>query len=225
MAEPVETPRRNLTGAVVPAVAAAALAAVGTMLLVGRTGGEKTAALPVIENCILEGADAVNGPIELVDSNGAIVTQADFAGDPAILYFGFTHCPDICPTSMYTLAAALAEPNGYDVQPVLISLDPERDTPDVMGAYVQTEGFPQGLTGLTGTRAQVDAAKRSFHVYSARAPIEGAPDDVYNVDHSSFLYVLDGEWRTRAVVNTVRATPEQVAQCIAAGLERPIDPA
>ncbi|UPT61323.1 MAG: SCO family protein [Hyphomonadaceae bacterium JAD_PAG50586_4] len=173
MAEPVETPRRNLTGAVVPAVAAAALAAVGTMLLVGRNGGEKTAELPVIENCILEGADAVNGPIELVDSNGTTVTQADFAGDPAILYFGFTHCPDICPTSMYTLAAALAEPNGYDVQPVLISLDPERDTPEVMGAYVQTDGFPQGLTGLTGTRAQVDAAKRSFHVYSARAPIEG----------------------------------------------------
>ena len=81
MAEPVETPRRNLTGAVVPAVAAAALAAVGTMLLVGRSGGEKTAELPVIENCILEGADAVNGPIELVDSNGSTITQADFAGE------------------------------------------------------------------------------------------------------------------------------------------------
>lgn len=221
MAEPVETPRRNLTGAVVPALAAAALAAVGTMLLVGRNGGEKTAETPVVENCILEGAELVNGPIELVDANGATVTQADFAGEPAVLYFGFTHCPDICPTSMYTLQAALAEPGGYDVQPVLVSLDPERDTPEVMGAYVQTGGFPSGLVGLTGSRAQVDAAKASFHVYSARAPIEGAADDVYNVDHSSFLYVLDDQWRTRAIVNTVGATPQQVAQCIAAGLERP----
>ncbi|HEX8902686.1 SCO family protein [Vitreimonas sp.] len=220
MAEPVETPRRNLTGAVVPAVAAAALAAVGTLLLVGRNGGEKAPETPVVENCIIEGADVVNGPIELLDSNGATVTQADFAGEPAVVYFGFTHCPDICPTSMYTLAAALAEPGGYDVQPILISLDPERDTPEVMGAYVQTGGFPPGLVGLTGSRAQVDAAKASFHVYSARAPIEGAPEDVYNVDHSSFLYVLDGQWRTRSIVNTVQATPQQVAQCIAAGLER-----
>lgn len=218
MAEPVETPRRNLTGAVVPAVAAAALAALGVLLIVTRNGGPTET--PVVENCILEGADAVNGPIELVDSAGQTITQADFAGQPAVLYFGFTHCPDICPTSMYSLAAALAEPGGYDVQTVLISLDPERDTPQVMGAYAATEGFPSGLVGLTGSREQVDAAKASFHVYSARAPIEGAPADTYNVDHSSFLYVLDDQWRTRAIVNTVRATPEQVAQCIAAGLER-----
>jgi protein SCO1/2 len=190
------------------------------MLLVGRNGGEKSAAAPVVENCILENADAVGGPIELVDSNGATVTQADFAGEPVVLYFGFTHCPDICPTSMYSLAAALAAPGGYDVQPVLISLDPERDTPAVMGAYARTGGFPPGLLGLTGSREQVDAAKAAFHVYSARAEIEGATAGSYNVDHSSFLYVVDGQWRTRSIVNTVGATPEQMAACIAAGLEQ-----
>ncbi len=221
MGDPPETPRRNLTGAVLPAVAAAALAALGAMLLVGiNGGGQKNAATPVVENCILEGAEEVGGPIELVDANGSRVTQADFAGEPAVVYFGFTHCPDICPTSMYALSAALAQPGGYDVQPVLISLDPERDTPEVMGAYVRTDGFPAGLVGLTGSRAQIDAAKSAFHVYSARAPIEGGSDDVYNVDHSSFLYVLDGQWRTRSIINTLRATPEQTAACIAAGLER-----
>jgi protein SCO1/2 len=107
MAEPVETPRRNLTGAVVPALAVAGLAAIGAMLLVGTTGnGAKQAALP--RDCILENADGVGGPIDLVDSNGARVTQADFAGEPAVIYFGFTHCPDICPTSMYALGEALA---------------------------------------------------------------------------------------------------------------------
>jgi protein SCO1/2 len=219
MNEPVETPRRNLTGAVIPAVAAAVLAATGALLLVGRNGAEKQAT-PVVENCIIEGAEAVGGPIELVDANGATVTQADFAGEPAVVYFGFTHCPDICPTSMYSLAAALEQEGGYDVQAVLITLDPERDTPAVMGAYARTSGFPPGLAGLSGSRAQVDAAKAAFHVYSARAEIPGAADGAYNVDHSSFLYVMDGQWRTRAIVNTVRATPEQVAACIAAGLER-----
>jgi protein SCO1/2 len=217
MPETVETPRRNLTGAVVPAVAVAGLAALGALLLVMRNGEEKAAA-PVVENCILEGAEEVGGPLTLVDTNGATVTQADFAGAPAVLYFGFTHCPDICPTTMYALSEALAQPGGYDVQPVLITLDPERDTPEVMSAYVRTEGFPSGLIGLTGTREQVDAAKLAFHVYSTRVPIEGA--GAYNVDHSSFLYVLDGQWRTRAILNTVASTPQNMAQCIAAGLER-----
>jgi protein SCO1/2 len=220
MNEPVETPRRNLTGAVVPALAAAGAAAIAALLLVGQTGEQRNANAPVIENCILEGADAVGGPIELVDVNGATVTEADFAGEPAVVYFGFTHCPDICPTTMYTLADALAQPGGFDVRPVLVSLDPERDTPAVMAAYVQTGGFPPGLVGLTGSRAQVDAAKAAFRVYSQRAEIPGASDGAYNVDHSSFLYVLDGTWRTRAIVNTIRATPDQMAACIAAGLER-----
>lgn len=218
MSEPVETPRRNLTGAVVPALAVAFLAALGALFLVLRAGNDETQATPVVENCILEGAEEVGGPITLVDGAGATVTQADFAGAPAVVYFGFTHCPDICPTTMYTLAEALAQPGGYDVQPVLVSLDPDRDTPEVMAAYVRTNGFPAGLVGLTGTPAQVDAAKSAFHVYGARAP--GGSADAYNVDHSSFLYVLDGAWRTRAIVNTVAATPDQLAQCIAAGLQR-----
>jgi protein SCO1/2 len=214
----METPRLNLTGAVVPALAAAALAAAGALFLAGRYGERQSAAPPVIANCILEGAEEVGGPIALVDENGATVTQADFAGSPAVLYFGFTHCPDICPTTMYALAEALAAPGGYDAQPVLITLDPERDTPEVMGAYARTEGFPSGLVGLTGSRAQIDAAKQAFDVYSSRAP--GSTEDAYNIDHSSFLYVVDGQWRTRSIVNTVRASPNEIAQCIAAGLDR-----
>ena len=222
MNEPVETPRRRLTGAVVPALAAALLAALAVMLLVVRNGSEeKTASNGVsMENCILNNADAVGGPIELQDANGAPVTQADFAGQPAVIYFGFTHCPDICPTSMYALAAAQALEGGYDVQPILISVDPARDTPEVMGQYARTEGFPSGLVGLTGSQAQIDAAKRAFQVYASRVDIPDAPEGAYNVDHSSFFYVLDDQWRTRSIVRTNGASPEQVAACIAAGLER-----
>lgn len=230
---PVETPRRRLTGAVVPALAVAGLAAIGAMWLVGANGidGKQAALAP--RDCIIENADGIGGPIELVDSNGARVTQADFAGEPAIIFFGFTHCPDVCPTSMYAVAEALAQPGGYDVQPILVTVDPERDTPDRMREYTHTDGFPENLVGLTGTRAQVDAAARAFQVYHAKAAIPGAPADVYSVDHSSLLYVVDSNWRTVAALQTMRredptdpqsplvsAAPGDIAACIAAGLEQ-----
>ncbi len=231
MAEQVETPRRNLTGAVVPAVAAAALAAIGALVLVTRN--QDMAGGAPVEGCILENADALNGPIDLVDVNGARVTQADFAGQPAVVYFGFTHCPDVCPTTMYTVAQALAQEDSYDVQAILVSVDPARDTPEVMRAYAATPGFPPALVALTGSQEQVEAAKSSFHVYANRSDIPGAPADVYNVDHSSLLYVVDGQWRTVAAVATMsRADPndprspmaptpaDQLAACISRGLER-----
>lgn len=218
MSLPIEQPRRRLTGAIVPALAVAGLAGLGAMLLVGRPSGEKTANLP--EGCIIEGAEQIGGPIALVDTSGQPVTRADFSDGPAVLYFGFTHCPDVCPTAMYALAEALSAPGGYDIQPVLISVDPERDTPEILAAYVRTEGFPLGLQGLTGSPAQIEAAADVFRVVRQRAPIEGAPADAYSVDHSSFLYVMDADWRTRAVIATQGRSPEEIASCIAAGLER-----
>lgn len=229
MSEPVETPRRNLTNAALPALAAAALAGLGVLVLVGqgRVDNGPPAAIP---NCILEGADGVGGPIDLVDHNGARVTQADFAGEPAILYFGFTHCPDVCPISMNLLNEALQQPGGYDVQTVLISLDPERDTPRVLRDYVATAGFPPGLIGLTGTPAQVAAATEAFQVYSARA---GGDPTTYAIDHTSMIYVLDRQWHTVAMMPTVArsdgantasavvgAPVGDLAACIGAGLER-----
>ncbi|MGD9965098.1 MAG: SCO family protein [Hyphomonadaceae bacterium] len=227
---PVETPRRNLTGAIVPALAVAGLAAIGAMWLVGANGfGGKQTAPP--RDCILENADGIGGPIDLVDGNGAHVTQADFAGEPAVVYFGFTHCPDMCPGAMYQLSEALALPGGYDVQPILISFDPARDTPERMRAFVRTEGFPAGLTGLTGTPEQTGAAARAFQVYYSQ--VGGGSPETYDFDHSSLLYVLDGNWRTVAAMQTMRplnpmdprspaapVAPEEIAACIAAGLER-----
>ena len=232
MNEPVAAPRRNLTGAIVPALALAGLVAAGALFLAGRGGAEKGVSQAPPANCILENADAVGGPIDLVDANGRRVTQADFEGAPAVIYFGFTRCPDVCPTSMYALAEALAEPNGYDVRPVLITVDPARDTPAVMGAYAQTDGFPPGLMGLSGSEGQVEAAKRAFQVYSARVARPNDPPGMYNVDHSSLLYVMDAQWRTVAIAPTMRrsdpadsrspmvaTTPADLAACIAAGLE------
>ncbi|MGE0594742.1 MAG: SCO family protein [Hyphomonadaceae bacterium] len=214
---PVEQPRRNLTGAIVPALAAAGLAGLGAMLIVGMPQDGPSAA-PT--GCIVENADAVGGAISLVDANGNRVTQADFSGEPAVLFFGFTHCPDICPTAMYVLGEAMSLPGAHDAQSVLISVDPERDTPDAMGAYVQTGGFPAGLVGLTGTPEQVRAAADAFRVVYQKRPIEGAAEDVYNVDHTGFFYVMDGNWRTAAIMPSQTATPETLNACIAAGLDQ-----
>lgn len=239
MAEPVETPRRNLTGAIVPALAAAALAAVGAIAIVSLNGrGGPTAAQTAAADlppgvCILEHADALGGPIDLVDTNGGHVTQADFAGERALVFFGFTHCPDICPSTMYTVAEVLGRPGSYDAQAILITVDPERDTPDVMRAYTQTDGFPVGLVGLTGTRAQTSAAERAFGASSSRIEIPGAPANSYNVSHSFILYAMDENWRTVAGVRTMTetdpmipgsplrpTTPEEISACLAAGYER-----
>ncbi len=229
---PSETPRRNLTGAVVPALAAAALAGLGAMYFISQQRpGASAAAAPA--GCILEHAGALGGAISLVDTHGTAMTEADFAGQPAVLYFGFTHCPDVCPTTMYVLNQALQLPEGYDVQPIMISVDPARDTPEAMARYVTTDGYPEGLIGLTGNEAQVTSAAQAFQVSYSRG--EANADGGYNVNHSSFLYVLDENWRTVAAMPTFRpgemrpdgttspmvsVEPQELAACIVAGLDR-----
>ena len=98
--------------------------------------------------------------LELTGHDGKAHSLADFRGKVVVVFFVFTHCPDICPNSMYALAEALAQEGGYDVQPILITVDPERDTPERMREYTSTDGFPRGLAGLSGSRAQVDFARR-----------------------------------------------------------------
>ncbi len=230
MSDSGETPRRSLTAAAAPALIAAAVSALGAFALVGFGQGAGQPEAPV-PGCILEGAEVVGGPISLVDHNGAPVTQADFAGDPMVLYFGYTHCPDVCPTSLNTLAGALAEPGGFDPQTAFVTLDPERDTPQVVAQYVRSASFPPGIVGLTGTAAQVGAAKTAFQAYGARVP--GGEGGAYLLDHSSMIYVLDSNWKTVAIMSTIKhadpANPESalisvppadLARCIARGLER-----
>jgi len=212
----IETPRRNLTGAIVPALAAAALAGLGAMYLVGLPDQRGATGAP--PGCILNNLDTVGGPLALLDVNGQAVTQSDLASaGPSVLYFGFTHCPDVCPTALYALGAALSAPDGYDIQPVMVSLDPERDTPEIMDSYSKTDGFPAGLVGLTGSTQQVAAAARAYGVQYRKAPIEGDPD-AYNVDHTSFFYIVDEKWKTRGQMISFGATPESINACISAAL-------
>ena len=105
-----------------------------------------------------------------------------------LVFFGFTSCPDICPTTLGTVTAALEElgADANKLQPLLISVDPEGDTPTVMKEYLTS--FDPRILGLTGTPEQIQAAIRSFRVYASKQPLEG---EDYTMDHSAFIYLMD----------------------------------
>jgi protein SCO1/2 len=139
---------------------------------------------------------AVGGPFALVDTQGRAVTESDFRGRFMLVYFGFTYCPDVCPTSLTAIAQAL-DRLGADadkVVPVFITVDPERDTPEQMKEYVRH--FHPRLVGLTGTPEQIAAAAKAYRVYYAKAKASGAPADDYTMDHTSIIYLMgrDGKF-------------------------------
>jgi protein SCO1/2 len=133
-------------------------------------------------------APRIGGPFRLVDQNGQTVTDADLKGKWALVYFGFTHCEDTCPTVLNNLARALDQlgPERDRVREVFITVDPERDTPAVLKAYV--ERFSAPILALTGTPEAVAEAAKGYRVYFKKHPTEGGN---YDVDHSSVVYVMD----------------------------------
>jgi cytochrome oxidase Cu insertion factor (SCO1/SenC/PrrC family) len=139
------------------------------------------------------GAALVGGPFTLTDHTGKQVTDKDFLGRHMLVFFGFTYCPDICPTELQVMTAALdmMGPNGDKIQPVFITVDPERDTPDVMKAYV--ENFGPRLVGLTGSPQEIAAAAKAYRVYYAKSAKTGSED--YLMDHSSILYLMGADGR------------------------------
>lgn len=141
---------------------------------------------------IAGGKAAIGGPFELVKHTGETVTDADVITGPTLVYFGFTYCPDVCPldTARNAEAIDLLDEMGHDVTPVFISIDPARDTPDVLADYVEV--MHPKMIGLTGTQEQVKAASQAYKTYYRK---NGEGED-YLMDHSTFSYLMgpDGLW-------------------------------
>ena len=158
---------------------------------------------------------ALGGPFTLVDHTGRTVTERDFAGRLMLVYFGFTYCPDVCPTELGTIAAALDAmgPAGDRVTPVFVSVDPERDTPEAMADYVSR--FHPRMVGLTGSAEQVAAAARAYRVYFAKVRPRDSGD--YLMDHSSFIYLVGPDGRVRSLFRPETA-PEAIAAAVTAQL-------
>lgn len=143
------------------------------------------------------GQATVGGPFQLVDQDGKRVTEQDFRGKFMLVYFGFIYCPDVCPTALQVMAAALDKlgAKAERITPVLITVDPERDTPTQLALYVKS--FHPRLVGLTGSPQEVEAAAKAYRVYFKKAP-DPKSTAGYTMDHSSIVYVMgpDGQYRT-----------------------------
>ncbi|KJS35559.1 MAG: electron transporter SenC [Rhodospirillaceae bacterium BRH_c57] len=158
------------------------------------------------------GTAAIGGPFTLVNGDGKTVTEADFRGQYMLIYFGYTFCPDVCPSTLGTVGRALdmlPADKAAKIEPVFITVDPERDTPKMVGEYVSH--FHPRFHGLSGSPEQVRAATQAYRVYAAK--VEEDPNDptAYLMDHSAIAYLMgpDGTFLTHL---SHGLTAEQVAE-------------
>ncbi len=161
------------------------------------------------------GTVSIGGPFQLTNHLGETARTADYSGKLMLVQFGYTFCPDVCPTELQKAAVVLdllGEDRGK-IQVLFITIDPERDTADVLRDYVSA--FHEDIIGLTGTRAQIKDAAKAYRVYYAKA--EADDDGAYLMDHSVFTFLMDGEGRyLRHFTN--RDEAEFMAEQIRAGI-------
>jgi len=178
------------------------------LLVLGGGGLLWLASAPVADKVAL-----IGGPFELTASDGRNVTDRDFHGKYLLIYFGYTICPDVCPTTLQSVTQALDALAGKAdrLQPVLVTVDPARDTPAVLAQYVAA--FSPRLLGLTGTPQEIAQIEQEYHVYAAPRRTGAKPDD-YTVDHSSALYLMgpDGAFVAKLPAD---APPAELAAALA----------
>ncbi|WP_424972135.1 SCO family protein [Dinoroseobacter sp. S76] len=164
---------------------------------------------------VATGSASIGGPFELVSETGETVTDAEVITKPSLIYFGYTFCPDVCPLDVARNAEAvdLLQERGIDVQPVFISIDPERDTPDVVEYF--TDAMHPDMLGLTGSAEQVAAASKAYKTYYRKQ--EGDPE-YYLVDHSTFTYLMMPESGFADFFRR-EASPTQMAERVACFVE------
>ncbi|WP_315762531.1 MULTISPECIES: SCO family protein [unclassified Bradyrhizobium] len=188
---------RNAARPLVIVGAFAASLLVGFALLFLVMGGGRNIAAPA----------AIGGPFQLTDQNGQTVTEKSLQGRPTLIFFGFTHCPDVCPTSLFEISEVLRA-MGQDADRVnayFISVDPERDTPSAMKDYLSS--FDPHLRGLTGDPEVMAKVISEYRVYAKKVPLK---DGDYTMDHTALVYLMDHDGRFVAPFNLKR-TPDEAA--------------
>jgi protein SCO1/2 len=149
------------------------------------------AAFVTLRDSDAPGISSIGGPFTLSASSGKTVTQKDFAGEPTLVFFGYTHCPDVCPATLFELSEALrALGPEKKAAALFITVDPERDSPEVLKEYLSS--FDPRIVGLTGSREAIDSVLKEFRVYSRKVPGEG---NDYTMDHTALIYLMDKQWR------------------------------
>ncbi|MGL9620225.1 SCO family protein [Bradyrhizobium sp. U531] len=187
----------SATRPLVIATAFAASLVVGLLILFWAMGGVSKVAQPA----------AIGGPFQLTDQHGKAVTEKNLKGKPTLIFFGYTHCPDVCPTSLFEISEVLRV-MGKDadkVNAVFISVDPERDTPATMKEYLSS--FDPHLEGLSGDPAETAKVVTAYRVYAKKVPTK---DGDYTMDHTALIYLMDRDGRFVSPFNMKR-TPEEAA--------------
>lgn len=175
----------------------AASLAIGLALTLWLLGGPR----------VVTAASAIGGPFQLVDQSGQTVTEKNLQGKPTIIFFGFTHCPDVCPTALFEMSEILRA-MGSDagrINAFFVSVDPERDTPEVMKSYLSS--FDPNLKGLTGSPEAVAQMISAYRVYAKKVPLK---DGDYTMDHTALIYLLDRDGKFVAPFN-IKRRPEEAA--------------
>ena len=187
---------RSIRPLVIVASFAASLL-VGLVIMLWALGGLRGVTAPA----------AIGGPFQLTDQAGQTVTDKDLKGKPTLIFFGFTHCPDVCPTSLFEISEVL-KAMGKDadrVNALFVSVDPERDTAAAMKDYLSS--FDPHLKGLTGNPEAVAKVLSAYRVYSKKVPLK---DGDYTMDHTALIYLMDRDGRFVSPFNLKR-TPAEAA--------------
>jgi protein SCO1/2 len=187
----------SATRPLVIATAFAASLVVGLLIMFWAMGGVSKVAQPA----------AIGGPFQLTDQNGKAVTDKNLKGKPTLIFFGYTHCPDVCPTSLFEISEVLRAlgKDADKINAVFISVDPERDTPATMKEYLSS--FDPHLEGLSGDPAETARVISSYRVYAKKVPTK---DGDYTMDHTALIYLMDRDGRFVSPFNLKR-TPEEAA--------------
>ena len=138
-------------------------------------------------------------PFQLVDQNAQPISEQAFRGRPTALFFGFTHCPEVCPTTLFELDGWLkqVDPDAKGLQAYFVTVDPERDTPQILGQYISN--VTNRVTGIAGDPAKIAEVVKGFRVYAKKVPLdESKPDGDYTMDHTASIFLLDAEGRFKA---------------------------
>ena len=189
-------------------------ACVAGLALLAGIGWYRTLSHPATRYAAADAGAAIGGPFTLKDTSGQVVTQAALNGKWTAVFFGYTFCPDICPTTFQVLGRAqkLLGAKADNLQFLFITIDPARDTPAALGAYVKSGGFPTHVIGLTGSDDEIAAAAR---VYRAEYQKQVQKDGTYTMAHTSVVYLMDPKGRF-TVPLTSDMSPQQVADQISA---------
>ncbi|MCS0494309.1 SCO family protein [Ancylobacter sp. MQZ15Z-1] len=168
-----------------------------------------TLALLPNSNSTVAAQTTIGGPFELVDEDGQKVTQESYLGEPMLVFFGFTHCPDICPTTLFEMSQvfdALGE-DARKINGLFITVDPERDTPEVMKSYLGS--FHPSIQGLSGTPEQIAAVTKAYRVYYKKVPTQ---DGDYTMDHTAIVYLMGKDGEFIAPFNLKRSPQDAAAE-------------